>query len=79
MIPRLFRVGVKKTGTAPVIMMECKIDLWQLRSTTTMSPFATVECQTILLEVEVPLVTKKQWSAPKILAALRSEAATGPV
>jgi len=29
-----------------------------LRSTTTMSPGATVEFQTILLEVDVPLVTK---------------------
>ena len=60
MMPKLFRVGVKKTGTAPVMIIECKIDLWQLRSTTTMSPLATVECQTILFEVEVPLVTKKQ-------------------
>jgi hypothetical protein len=44
-----------------------------------MSPGPTVECQTILFEVEVPLVTKKQWSALKILAAFRSDAATGPV
>ena len=51
---------VKKTGTAPVMMIEWRIDLWQLRSTTTMSPLATVECQTILFDVEVPLVTKKQ-------------------
>ncbi len=61
------------------MMMACRMDLWQLRSTTTMSPGATVECQTILFEVEVPLVTKNRWSALKMRAALRSEAATGPV
>ena len=55
------------------------MDLWQLRSTTTMSSGATVECQTILFEVEVPLVTKNRWSELKMRAALRSEAATGPV
>ena len=60
MMPKLLRVGIRKTGIAPVMMMECRIDLWQLRSTTTMSPGATVECQTILFEVEVPLVTKIQ-------------------
>ncbi len=58
MMPRWLRVGIRNTGIAPVMMIECRIDLWQLRSTTTMSPGATVECQTILLEVEVPLVTK---------------------
>ena len=41
-------------------------------------PGATVECQTILFEVEVPLVTKYRWSQLKMRAALRSEAATGP-
>ena len=41
-----------------------------------MSPGATLACHTILLDVEVPLVTKKQWSALNIRAALRSEAAT---
>jgi len=79
MMPKLLRVGIRKTGIAPVIMMACRMDLWQLRSTTTMSPGATVECQTILFEVEVPLVTKYRWSALKMRAALRSEAATGPV
>ena len=54
--------------------MAWRIDLWQLRSTTTVSPGATVECQTILFEVEVPLVTKNRWSALKMRAALRSEA-----
>ena len=58
MMPRWFRVGIRNTGIAPDMMIECRIDLWQLRSTTTMSPGATVECQTILFEVEVPLVTK---------------------
>ncbi len=53
--------------------------MWQLRSTSTMSPGATVPCQTILFEVDVPLVTKNTWSALKMRAALRSEAATGPV
>ena len=43
---------------APVMMMACRIDLWQFRSTTTMSPLAMVECQTILLDVDVPFVTK---------------------
>ena len=79
MMPKWLRVGFMNTGIAPVMMMECRMDLWQLRSTTTTSPGATVWCHTILLEVEVPLVTKKQWSALKIRAALRSEAATGPV
>ena len=78
-MPKLFRVGIKNTGIAPIIIMECSTDLWQLRSTITTSPGATVECQTILLEVDVPLVTKYKWSTPNILAALRSEAATGPV
>ena len=61
-----------KTGIAPHMMIECRIDLWQLRSTTTTSPGATVWCHTILLDVLVPLVTKKQWSALKMRAALRS-------
>ncbi|MFM2002638.1 MAG: hypothetical protein RI963_2064 [Planctomycetota bacterium] len=61
------------------MMMAWRIDLWQFRSTTTMSPEPTVLCHTILLEVEVPLVTKKQWSALKMRAAFRSDAATGPV
>jgi len=30
------------TGTAPVMMIACRMDLWQLRSTTTTSPGATV-------------------------------------
>ena len=78
MMPRWLRVGVRNTGIAPVIVIACRIDSWQLRSTTTMSPGATVACQTILFDVDVPLVTKKQWSALKMRAALRSEAATGP-
>ena len=61
------------------MVIACRIDLWQLRSTTTMSPGATVACHTILFDVDVPLVTKKQWSALKMRAALRSDAATGPV
>ena len=44
----------------PVIMMACRIDLWQFLSTITISPGATVECHTILLEVDVPLVTKNK-------------------
>src|SRR5512141_1662434 len=79
MMPKLLRVGVRNTGTAPVIMIACRMDLWQLRSTTTMSSGATIECHTILLDVDVPLVTKNRWSALKMRAALRSEAATGPV
>src|SRR3989344_2048451 len=79
MMPKWLRVGIKNTGAAPVKMMECSTDLWQLRSTTTMSPGATVEFQTILLEVEVPLVTKYKWSQLYMRAALRSDAATGPV
>ena len=58
MMPKWLRVGFRNTGIAPVMMIECSTDLWQLRSTTTISPGATVECQTILFEVEVPLVTK---------------------
>ena len=54
------------------MMIACRIDLWQLRSTTTTSPGATVWCQTILLLVLVPLVTKKQWSALKMRAAFFS-------
>src|SRR3972149_5619911 len=79
MMPTRNHYGIRNTGTAPVIMMECRMDLWQFRSTTTMSSGATVECHTILLEVDVPLVTKNKWSALKMRAALRSEAATGPV
>ena len=79
MMPKWLRVGLMNTGIAPVMMIACRIDLWQLRSTTTTSPGATVWCHTILLDVLVPLVTKKQWSALKMRAALRSLAATGPV
>jgi hypothetical protein len=60
MMPKWLRVGRKNTGTAPVMMIACRIDLWQLRSTTTTSPGATVWCHTILFDVLVPLVTKKQ-------------------
>ncbi len=60
MMPRWLRVGVRNTGIAPVIVIACRIDTWQLRSTTTMSSGATVACQTILFDVDVPLVTKKQ-------------------
>src|SRR5438445_71769 len=70
MMPKWLRVGIRNTGMAPVMMMECRMDLWQLRSTTTISPGATVECQTILLEVDVPLVTKYRWSQWKMRAAL---------
>ncbi len=79
MMPKWLRVGRRKTGMAPVMMIECRMDLWQLRSTTTTSPGATSWCHTILFDVDVPLVTKKQWSALKMRAALRSLAATGPV
>ncbi|MOA19027.1 hypothetical protein D3C78_1393790 [compost metagenome] len=58
MMPWALRLGVKYTGMAPVMISECSSDLWQLRSTNTTSPRATVPCQTILLAVEVPLVTK---------------------
>ena len=58
MMPRWLRVGVRNTGIAPVIVIACRIDTWQLRSTTTMSSGATVACQTILFDVDVPLVTK---------------------
>jgi hypothetical protein len=81
MMPKLLRVGIRNTGIAPVMMMACRMDLWQLRSTTTMSSGATVECQTILFEVEVPLVTKNRWSQLKMRAgvALRSRHRTGMV
>ena len=49
MMPKWLRVGFMNTGIAPVMMIACRIDLWQLRSTTTTSPGATVWCQTILL------------------------------
>lgn len=71
--------GAQEHRMAPVIVIACRMDLWQLRSTTTTSPAATLACQTTLLEVEVPLVTKKQWSAWKMRAALISDSATGPV
>jgi hypothetical protein len=58
MIPRWLRVGVRKTGIAPVIVIACRIDTWQLRSTTTTSLGATFACHTILFDVDVPLVTK---------------------
>ena len=56
-MPKWLRVGIKNTGIAPVMIIECNTDLWQLRSTTTISPGATVEFHTFLFEVEVPLVT----------------------
>ena len=59
------------------MMIACRMDLWQLRSTTTTSPGATVWCHTILLLVLVPLVTKKQWSALKMRAARALALATG--
>ena len=59
MIPSSLRSGHKYSGIAPVMMIECSTDLWQLRSTSTRSSRATTECQTILLAVEVPLITKK--------------------
>ena len=58
MMPKWLRVGLRNTGIAPVMMMECRMDLWQLRSTTTTSPGATAWCHTILFDVDVPLVTK---------------------
>src|ERR1700687_612566 len=79
MMPRWFRLGVRKTGIAPVIVIACRIDTWQLRSTTTMSSGAAFACQTILFDVDVLLVTKKLWSALKMRAAFLSDAATGPV
>ncbi len=60
MMPRWLRVGCRNTGMVPLMMMACRMLLWQLRSTSTTSSLATSECQTILLEVEVPLVTKKR-------------------
>jgi hypothetical protein len=60
MMPKWLRVGIRNTGTAPVMVMACRMDTWQLRSTITTSPGATVECHTILFEVEVPLVTKNR-------------------
>ena len=79
MMPWALRLGEKYTGMAPVMISECSKDLWQLRSTNTTSPRATVPCQTILLAVEVPLVTKKVWSEPKFLAASVSAWRMGPV
>ena len=61
------------------MMMLCKIDLWQLRSTTTMSSRLTIPCHTILFAVEFPLMTKSVWSAPKLRAASSSASAIGPV
>ena len=56
--PNWLRVGVRNTGMAPHMMIECSTLLWQFRSTTTMSSGATLLCHTILLLVLVPLVTK---------------------
>lgn len=66
-------------GVAPVMISECRIDLWQLRSHSTRSPRETMPCQTILLDVDVPPTTKSVSSDPKMRAALRSPAAMGPV
>ena len=52
------RVGVRKMGMAPVRIRACSADLWQSRSTTTMSPGLTIALQTILLDVDVLFVTK---------------------
>ncbi|MNP87058.1 hypothetical protein D3C76_1877030 [compost metagenome] len=58
MIPSSLRSGHRYRGIAPVMMIECSTDLWQLRSTSTRSSRPTIACQTILLAVEVPLITK---------------------
>ena len=79
MMPSSLRSGHRYSGMAPVMMIECRIDLWQLRSTSTRSSRPTMECQTILFAVEVPLITKKVWSAPKLRAARASASASGPV
>ena len=44
------------------------MDLWQLRSTMTMSPGATVECQTTLFDVDVPLDAEDVAVAEEMLA-----------
>ncbi|KWV86365.1 hypothetical protein PFLmoz3_03983 [Pseudomonas fluorescens] len=79
MIPSSLRSGHRYSGIAPVMMIECNTDLWQLRSTSTRSSRPTMECQTILLAVDVPLITKNVWSAPKLRAARASASAKGPV
>ncbi|MNC26732.1 hypothetical protein D3C75_748750 [compost metagenome] len=79
MMPSSLRSGHRYSGMAPVMMIACTTDLWQLRSTSTRSSRPTMACQTILLAVEVPLITKKVWSAPKLRAALASASAKGPV
>ena len=53
--------------------------MWQLRSTSTMSPGRTSACTTILLEVDVPLVTKKVRRAPKARAAISCACFSGPI
>ena len=60
------------------MMIACMIDLWQLRSTSTTSPGRTQLWNTILFAVEVPLVTNRVRSAPKIRAACASASPTGP-
>ena len=79
MMPKWLRVGIRNTGIAPVMMIACRMDLWQLRSTTTMSPGATVRVPDDLVRGGGAVGDEEQWSALKMRAALRSEAATGPV
>ncbi|MNT54525.1 hypothetical protein D3C72_1916940 [compost metagenome] len=79
MMPSSLRAGLRYSGMAPVMISACTTDLWQLRSTSTRSSRPTIACQTILFAVEVPLITKKVWSAPKLRAARRSASASGPV
>ena len=44
------------------------MDLWQLRSTTTMSPGATVVCHTILFEVDVPFLGTASYTLSYVYA-----------
>ncbi len=53
--------------------------MWQLRSTSTMSPGWTSACTTILLAVEVPLVTKNVLREPNVVAARCCASRSGPV
>ena len=58
MIPSRFRVGTMYTATEWVIVRACSADLWQFRSTMTISSFVTLPKYTILFAVDVPFVTK---------------------
>ena len=66
-------------GVAPVIMRECKIDLWQLRSHRTRSPLRDHAVPDNLVGCRCAADHEQRFVDPKMRVALRSPSAIGPV